>query len=343
MTSVFSKFNCNACRVLGPASLTLLPMFTNNKGFSPAGQFGMLLVFGGAGLVAGGVAAAAVLLLNGTPIADMEKAMNDPANSSMLKLVQFISTLLSFFLPAVAFAFVCFRKGWQVLGFRKPVVLQTALVAILIIFAAGPLIDALTQVNKAIPISASLKSFFDRMEAQYEEQVKVLGAVNSLPQYLLSLIIIALLPAVFEETLFRGALQGILQRWFKNAWVAIIVTGLLFSIIHFSWYGFLPRWALGILLGMVYYATGNIWYSIIVHFVNNALVVTYMYYKTMRGEPIPSSTDAMFPLWVGVLALVAVVLLFRLLVKTAPVLPEVETDYQRHHPFSSQNTTEDAG
>ena len=82
--------------------------------------------------------------------------------------------------------------------------------------------------------------------------------------------VIAFLPALFEETLFRGGMQNLFSRWFKKPLLAIVVTSIIFSAIHGSYLGFLSRFALGFLLGWIYYRTGNIWLNIIGHFFNNA-------------------------------------------------------------------------
>jgi membrane protease YdiL (CAAX protease family) len=59
--------------------------------------------------------------------------------------------------------------------------------------------------------------------------------------------------------------------------MGIIITSIIFSAFHFSFYGFLSRVSLGIILGAVYYFTGSIWLSICMHFINNAIGVITLY------------------------------------------------------------------
>jgi len=61
-----------------------------------------------------------------------------------------------------------------------------------------------------------------------------------------------------------------------------VITSLIFSLMHFDYYGFLPRLFMGIVLGYVYLCTGNIWYGIIFHFFNNAIPITG-YWLLSRG------------------------------------------------------------
>ncbi len=285
-----------------------------NKGYSGIAQFGMLMLLVGGGLILASIISIGVwTAMTGSSPLDLQKEMLNPQNANAVKVLQMLSTLFGFFIPAVAFAFICFRNGWNALGFGAAPVVKYTLIGLGLLLAAQPLIEVLSTLNKAIPISESMRLASERMEASYEEQVKVIGDVSSTGKFILSLIMVALLPAVFEEILFRGALQGLFERWFKNGWVAIIVTAILFSAIHLSWYGLIPRIALGILLGAIFYYTRNIWYPIIVHFLNNAFIVCYMFYLHLNGKEFDMSESTSFPWWASVIAAVAVVYLFRIL------------------------------
>jgi membrane protease YdiL (CAAX protease family) len=88
-----------------------------------------------------------------------------------------------------------------------------------------------------------------------------------------NLLMIAILPAIGEELLFRGVLLRLFREWTKNVHVAIIITALLFSFIHFQFYGFLPRFLMGVLFGYLVYWSGSLWVSVIAHFVNNGTAV----------------------------------------------------------------------
>lgn len=312
------------------------PLF--NKGFSGLGQFGILLGLVGVGLVVGSLISIGIwMAMTGQGAMTMQQDMLNPKNAGAIKVVQAVSTLFGFFLPAVAYAFISFRNGWTALGFGNKIVWKLLGISILIILCSGPLIDVVTTINKSIPISPGAKAFFDKMEKAYEDQVKVIAEVKTVSQYLLSLVMIALLPAVFEEVLFRGGMQNLLHRWWKNPWVAIIVTSIIFSAIHGSWYGFLPRIVLGVLLGAIFYTTQNIWYSIILHFVNNAAAVTYMYYLTSKGKPVSIAAETTFPWWAGIISLALIIVLFRWLKKNREQQVPKEIFYEPTNPFDERN------
>ncbi len=119
------------------------------------------------------------------------------------------------------------------------------------------------------------------------------------------MLIIALLPAIFEEVCFRGGIQNILTRWFKGPWIAIIITSIIFSAVHISYYGFFVRFALGVFLGLVFYYSGSLWLNILFHFLYNGVQVTALYFATMSSEAAgkkPKDIEENFPIWAGVVS-----------------------------------------
>ena len=124
------------------------------------------------------------------------------------------------------------------------------------------------------------------------------------------MIVIGLLPAIFEEVCFRGGIQNILTRWFKGPWIAIILTSIFFSAIHISYYGFLVRLILGVVLGLIFYYSGSLWLSILFHFLYNGLQVTALYVSTISPDKTPKDIEKSFPLWVGIISLVFIIYAF---------------------------------
>lgn len=109
------------------------------------------------------------------------------------------------------------------------------------------------------------------------ELTKFLTQFGSDNEFLLALVVIAILPAIGEEIVFRGLIQNELFRGTRNIHVSIWFAAVLFSAIHFQFYGFVPRMLLGALFGYLYYWSGNLWLAILAHFVNNGVSVTALY------------------------------------------------------------------
>jgi membrane protease YdiL (CAAX protease family) len=188
-----------------------------------------------------------------------------------------------------------------------PSLKQLILIAVIIFFALF-IVGALAELWKMIPFPASWQQHFKAAEEEYNKQMQVMARMNGVGDYILSLLIVALLPAVFEETIFRGALQNLLSRGMKKPIWAIVITSIIFSAVHGSYDGFVPRFVLGFILGWLFYRTGNIWVNIAAHFINNAIGITTLYYYSKPSQPTDlSKIDDSFPLWLGALGIVAVI------------------------------------
>jgi sodium transport system permease protein len=85
-------------------------------------------------------------------------------------------------------------------------------------------------------------------------------------------LVLALTPALCEETFFRGLLFSGLRRW--GPWAAVGISALLFGLMHGSIYQFLPTFIIGLLLGYAVWRSGSLYCSILIHFLNNGLVAT---------------------------------------------------------------------
>lgn len=287
------------------------------KRYTYLGQFGMLAAFCGAGWVVGGIASL-IPLLGKVDVfksgGDAGKLMNDilkPENANAVRMMQFITTLFLFFIPPVLYARLCHIKTYKHLGFSNKLSVAQIGVVMLIMLCCSPIVDAFQQLTEMLPWSKSAMLKFKAAEDDYYRQVMVIARMNNVGDYILSLVVVALLPAVFEETLFRGGLQNLLSRWFKMPIIAIIITSIVFSAIHGSYLGFLSRFALGFILGWFYYRTGNIWLNIIAHFFNNGLAVTLLYFSSKQGEKVdPSQIDMHSPLWLGLVSIAVLAGLF---------------------------------
>ena len=110
-----------------------------------------------------------------------------------------------------------------------------------------------------------------------EELTTFLTQMDSTLQLVVAIFVIAVLPAIGEEIVFRGLIQNEFYRATKNIHVAIWISAVLFSAIHLQFFGFVPRLLLGALFGYLYYWSGNLSLAILAHFVNNAASVIAMY------------------------------------------------------------------
>lgn len=139
----------------------------------------------------------------------------------------------------------------------------------------------LSQWNKGMVLPewmSGLEETMRTMEDAAMETTDILLSGKTIGSLLLNLIVVAGLAAVSEEFFFRGALQQFLQEKMRNGHAAVWLAALIFSLVHFQFYGFLPRLALGAMLGYLYLYTRNLWMPVLFHFINNATVIVLYYF-----------------------------------------------------------------
>ncbi len=115
-------------------------------------------------------------------------------------------------------------------------------------------------------INASVVSIFNFADIFESSMPSTDGKMSNL-DIGLTVFTLAVVPAVSEELLFRGAILGNLTPYGHGT--AILVSALSFSLMHQNFAQFLYAFGAGILLGIVYDKTHNILNCIILHFFNN--------------------------------------------------------------------------
>jgi membrane protease YdiL (CAAX protease family) len=91
---------------------------------------------------------------------------------------------------------------------------------------------------------------------------------TTLPEFALFIVLFAPLAGICEETLFRGAIQGILEK--KRTSKAVLITALLFAIFHLDPWRFFPVLFLGVIFGTMAVRTNSTVSSMIAHSCTNA-------------------------------------------------------------------------
>lgn len=306
----------NQCKFTHLYAITMAHFAT--KRFNYWGQLGTLTAFCGAGLIVGGLSSLLPLIgkmnlsdFTNDNIGDIVTKLMVPENATIFRWMQFISTFFLFFVPPVMYAWVCHQQPFKHLGFAHSVNAQQAILVILMMLACLPLVSGLQEITEKLPWSKATLLQFKDAETEYNKEVMVIARMNNFYDYLVSLVMIAFLPALFEETIFRGGIQNLLSRWTKAPILSILITAIIFSAVHGSYLGFLSRFALGFILGWVYYRTGNIWLNSIGHFFNNGFAITALYLYSKPGQKVDmAAMEDHFPFWVMVPSVLALYGLF---------------------------------
>ena len=284
-------------------------MYDNDsKGISFTAGIFILLSLTIAGIVLTGVIITPVWTsMTGQSIKEMDEGMSNPAYGNVLRIIQTITVVVGFFLPAALTAYMLNRKPFRLLGYSPNIKISQVGLVIVIMIISVFVSASLGYLNTHIPLPNDWKVLFDKWENRYNGQVSAIIGLNNAGEYILAIVIMAFLPALCEETLFRGGLQNFLTRSTKMPLLSIIIVSIVFSAVHLSWYGFLPRFFLGFILGFLYHYSGTIWLNIIAHFFNNALAITALYVYKLQGKPVDTSMTENANSYWGLLALPVVI------------------------------------
>ena len=193
-----------------------------------------------------------------------------------LLFIQGFQTIVLFGVTALVGVWFTERVNpFNQMSLNRGLSLKQGLVAFFFAVAALPLISMLAEWNKGREVPsflASVEEIMRQMEESALAMTEKFLNTSSFGMMIVNLLVMALLPAVCEEMMFRGWLQRVLSDRL-NYHVAIWVSAFIFSAIHFQFYGFVPRMIIGAALGYLYCYTGSLWASIIAHFTNNAAAV----------------------------------------------------------------------
>jgi len=191
-----------------------------------------------------------------------------------------------FVFPAVAYWKLARREGFSNWQWNAVQPKQWGLFLVFAILFT-PAMNWIIHLNQAFPFPeflSDLEASLRAMEDQALEITKIFAHSDTFSTFLFNLVIMAMLPALSEELLFRGSLQPYFLRVMGNHHAAIWITALLFSVLHFQFFGFVPRMMLGAFFGYLYYYSGNLVVPMVFHLINNALALTAMTYFGMELE-----------------------------------------------------------
>jgi hypothetical protein len=278
------------------------------------------------------VGALVALVIMGGDVEALQTALANPAalgdeGRYLLLGLQGFASLGTFVLPPILLVWGFQKRSLWSFSPRPITDNMQLLWTILLIPAMAPLLELTISWNKNL----TLPEFLQPVEAWALEQETRLGelttfliAFSSFWQFLLGLLVVAVLPAIGEELLFRGTLQPMLVRVTGSPHRGIWLAAIIFSAIHVQFYGFVPRMLLGAMFGYLYYWSGNISIPMLAHFVNNGVTVVLSYLSQQGQSDLDPENLPPAPLFVLILSgLAGVAVLYRF--------------YQRYHlPFTTR-------
>ena len=238
-------------------------------------------------------------------------------NISFLKYLQVIQSVGTFFLPALFLAWLFTGNSYAYLRINTPVKFYSFVLVSFSILFAIPIINFTGYLNSLISLPDSMVGIEDKireLENEASELMKSFLNVHSTGGYLVNLMVVAILPAICEEFLFRGVFQRLFIEWTRNKHIGIIVAAVIFSFFHLQFLGFIPRFLLGVYFGYLLIWSNTLWLPIAAHFINNAFAVTFYHFANQTPgfswiDEIGGTDENMLYLFSGIFIFIVTVLL----------------------------------
>ena len=229
-------------------------------------------------------------LILGVSITDIVSMLNEQSglNLNLMRYLQILQGISLFIIPAFFAAYLFSGDAIGYLDLGRNSELETRNLelvkwfgaVLLLMLMAIPFINLLASLNEMIVFPKILSGLEQRLkdfEEAARQTTELFLKVDSMGGMFFNIFMVALLPALGEEMIFRGVIQKIFIRWTGNVHAAIIIAGFLFSLMHLQFYGFFPRWLLGVMFGYFMVWSGTLWLPIFAHFINNAVAVFISY------------------------------------------------------------------
>ena len=241
-----------------------------------------------------------------------------PVNS--MRLMTMAGQILFILLPALLFARWIYLDVGKIIRIRKPAWQEVGLFTIGIVILSPLLQSYLYIQNHFLELWAqnsqfihSIKSFFDMLNEMMEKTYGNLLSSSNIFEFILVVVVVSVVPAISEESMFRGFVQRSFELKLKP-YMAIFLTALFFSAYHFNPYGFIPLFILGAFFGFAAYMSRSLVVPLILHFLNNFSAI--LLYQIIGNEDLIKSDAAIKgdELSTYLMLLVILTLLFVLLI-----------------------------
>jgi membrane protease YdiL (CAAX protease family) len=272
---------------------------------------GMVLVFLIAGSALGMILAKFIV---GVDFMNNPSLMNNYANQpdviAGLKIVQSFSAIGGFLFAGLYFPRAIEENAYGFVKMNHIPKFPFWYYATGIFLVSIPVISSIVLFNEQISFPTELRFLeakFKQAELAATELTQAFTKADTNSMLLINIIVVALIPAISEEVLFRGAFMHFLVKCFAKKHIAVWISAAIFSLIHWQFYGFLPRMLMGVILGYIVLYSKSIWPAICIHFINNALGVISSYSRWNESTVAWLHDDYVFPTYIVVLSSLATI------------------------------------
>ncbi|MDZ4716577.1 MAG: CPBP family intramembrane glutamic endopeptidase [Cytophagales bacterium] len=252
------------------------------------------------------------LLYDGNLMVAIADPLGHPEIRNIMLMAQGLGSLVGLVLVPWYYLRLIEKRQLAVL-FKEMPSWQTSGVVLLLTIAFAVAISPITEWNAGIQMpswTGALGDLLTDIERQAEVLIKLFTSNLTPSTFILVFVIVAIVPALGEEFVFRGLIQTELKRALENPHAAIWLSAAIFSAFHFQFFGFFPRLLIGALLGYLYYWSGSLWLPVLAHFFNNGVQVIALYLRQLNFISFDVESTESAPLgWVAAAVVVTFVLL----------------------------------
>jgi uncharacterized protein len=171
--------------------------------------------------------------------------------------------------------------------FRVPGLRESTL-AIIAFFSLQRIFEAYMFFQEQVPLPELLRNFLEPIKKLFEELTKVLIRADSPEELFTVILVVAVVPSIVEELLFRGLIQKIFERLMSPV-VSAVLAGTIFGLFHVNPFELVPLVGLGVFFGLLRYRSQSLLVPIAVHFFNNLMAVLASFYGLQDESVIASA------------------------------------------------------
>ncbi len=225
--------------------------------------------------------------------------------ATRLNIVTVVQDVALFIFPAILTAMIITRQPARFLQIDAKVNWFGVMLVVLILICSIPMMNLVIEWNKGLRLPeslASLEMWFRQSEDAADAMLKSMMGGGTVMNLIVNILTVGVMAGLAEELFFRGGIQRLMITAHVNRHVAVWLTAILFSVIHFQFYGFVPRMLLGAFFGYLCVWSGSLWYSVIAHCTNNIFACVSMWIAERSGvesdiETMGTDMSSLYGVW----------------------------------------------
>lgn len=207
------------------------------------------------------------------------KLLSLPDRSQMMVMLAIQDIVLFIAAPLITARLIS-TQPFKFLSLTKLPTLKQIIWVTVAMIVMTPALNLIVSWNESIHLPEFMSGVEEWMRANEisaMELTKKILSMNTFGSLILTVLMVGLMTGIGEELTFRGVMQKLITEKSRNYHIAIWVTAIIFSAIHFQFFGFFPRMLLGAFFGYLLVWSRSMWLPIYAHFLNNSMAVVAAY------------------------------------------------------------------